>query len=677
MNEEEAKARLRLIQIQKERAARTPVAAPAKPEGLTVDDVQGFGQRLLKGQTMGFGDEIAGAGRAALDYLAPSSWGEDTQSFGDKYRMYRDDARATDKQFQEKNPGVALTAELAGGILSPVNKVAPGFGSTGGIGTRLAQSVARGGAEGAVYGAGESEGNLLSDVATGAGTGAAVSGLLTGAGGILGRTLSKRRIEEDLIKPDGSFLPVHLADKEHGLGEFYRNTIGTIPYAKGKLREQEKPFLEAAQTRLDDISERWRQNKEAVGDTYNTAVETIKANKEAALPAAKQAAKNRVARESGKFMQQTYLEALPPHAREVLAQVDTANPRQVEEAVSNWWTNNGFREVKDNTFTWRGDVDSGLLSSIREKLSQDPDLAIEAFKSIPNLQSMAEKLRLSGGAGKSMVPMDYIEQMLQSSQTTGISGDALMALRNQFAMASNKGSTGRAPRAIANEIDDFIRAQLKEKDPALVQQFNDQLGTYTTALTLKNVLRKKKVRQNMGQFGPDDWMGSATKFGGKGMSLKQPPLEDAARTSYAATEAAKDIAGDTQRIRANTASALKKARQAKADATKVLEEEKRGGGLSMAKEELKDLEHARVPQRVSPWSALASTAILGAPISFGVGALPAGISLGTALATETGQRTMAGQTAIQAALAKALREGDTAKYTQILSRFGAGQAAGE
>jgi len=720
-------------------------AAPAVParEGLTVDDVQGFGQRLLKGQTMGFGDEIAGVGRAALDYLAPSSWDEDAQSFGDKYRMYRDDARATDKQFQENNPGTALVTELVGGVASPVNKIAPGFGSTGGIGTRLAQSVARGGAEGAVYGAGESENNLLSDVATGAGTGAALSGLLTGAGGVLGRTLSKRRIDEDLLKPDGSFMPIHLADKEHGLGEFYRNTVGTIPYAKGKLREQEKPFLDGAQNRLDDISERWRQNKEAADNAYLASVENIKSRdgsqadtirdrsnaaiesakdsysatvnavkdaKEVALPAARQAARARATQQSDRFMQQAYDEALPPHARSVLEGIDRTNPRQVEEAVSDWWLGNGFREVKDNTFRWRGDVDAGLMNSIRQRLSEDPDLAIEAFKSIPSLQGMAQKLRLSGGAGRQMAPQDYIEEMLRSSETTGISGDALMALRNQFAMASNKSGNGRAPRAIANEIDDFIRDQLNEIDPALTQQFNDQLGTYTTALTLKNVLRKKRVRQNMGRFGADDWMGVSSKFGGKGMSLRQPPLEDAARATHTATEAARDVTAETRRIRAeaaaglrrarqekadaikratqeksdmagmarrNTASSLKQARQDKSDARKLLEEEKRSGGLSMAKEELKDLEHARVPQRVSPWSALASTAILGAPISFGVGALPAGISLGTALATQTGQRAVAGQTSMQAALAKALREGDTAKYTQILSRFGAGQAAGE
>lgn len=97
---------------------------------------------------MEVGVEIAGLGRAALEGIPQ----EGEQSFGDKYRMYRDDARATDEQFAKDNQRIAIATELAGNIANPVSLVAPGLVTTGGTGARLAQSVGRGAIEGGIYG---------------------------------------------------------------------------------------------------------------------------------------------------------------------------------------------------------------------------------------------------------------------------------------------------------------------------------------------------------------------------------------------------------------------------------------------------------------------------------------------------------------------------------------------
>lgn len=687
----------------KPRFSGVPVdAAPVEKRrrGL-VETVRGLGQQTTRGVLSGFGDEVVGGARAVMDYASPDAWGSDAQSFPDKYAMYRDDERSSMKAFENDNPEVALAANVAGSFANPINRVAPAVGATGSIASRVGQAVARGTVEGGIEGLGAGEGSLenqLGSIGTGAATGGVLSGVLSGGGGFLGRAISNRRVDPSLIRDDGSFMPIHLADPEGGIGEFYRSTIGTIPYAKGVLKAQEKPIIDAATEEFENlttqhigqkasIKDLYKTRAERVDDLYRSNVDAIKTTKDAALPAAKKAAQDAGRAESQKFMQETYEQSLPAHALSALEGVNRSNPREVDEAISNWWTNNGFEEVKGNTFRWNNDVDTGLIDSIKTKLSEDPDLAIEAYKAIPGLESMAQKLRLAGGSNKTAIPQDFVNQMLDSTQISGINGDALMAIRNQFAKAANKGASGRSPRAIANEIDNMIRVQLGEIDPKLVTQFDDQIGKYTTALTLKNVLRKKKVRENMGQFTPSDWAGSASKFGGKGMSLKQPPLENLAISSNNAVNAAMDTTAVEKQIRDTAAQSLKQARLDKTTkkrglalskqvAEEALADSKRSGALAMSKQRLKQLNESATPNKVSPWSALASTAIVGAPISFGIGALPAGLAVGRALASPKAQIIAAGQHSKQAQLAEALRKGDMAKYTQILSRIAAGQVAG-
>jgi hypothetical protein len=103
--------------------------------------------------------------------------------------------------------------------------------------------------------------------------------------------------------------------------------------------------------------------------------------------------------------------------------------------------------------------------------------------------------------------------------------------------------------------------------------------------------------------------------------------------------------------------------------------------LGRAKTLQSTLEKSKASPHHTAWSALASTAALSSLIP-GVGALPlvgigAGMGAGRALTTPAAQRFVAGQTSRQKQLAEALRKGDMAKYTQALSRFGAGQATGE
>lgn len=136
----------------------------AAPQGGTIADSLG------QGLTVGFADEIAGVGGAAVN-SALGLFGKGTgESFGDAYRGIRDAARGNQAAFAQRNPGTSLAAEIGGGML------------TGGIGAaksgafaaaknaptllgRLAPVTAAGAVQGGAYGLGASEADTLGGAA--------------------------------------------------------------------------------------------------------------------------------------------------------------------------------------------------------------------------------------------------------------------------------------------------------------------------------------------------------------------------------------------------------------------------------------------------------------------------------------------------------------------------------
>lgn len=490
-------------------------------------------------------------------------------------------------------------------------------------------------------------------------------------------TTPKRRVAESLIQPDGSFKPIHLADQEGWRGALYRDTFGRIPFARRELLRQEAPFLEAANRevaqltddaalRADAIKSTYTTNTRAARDAHDAALDTIKADTASALPQVKRAAEQRAAANTAAWRGQKPAQALPAHAQGVLDGVDPTDIEAAGAAVQDWWLKNAFREVKDRPFEWRGDVDADLRQAIRAKLAADPDLALKASGVVGQIEGMVERLKRAGMTDNTgAVPQDFIEEMLKSTKITAIDGDALMAIRNTFATAANKGG-GRPPREIANEIDNMIRSQL---DDASRDAFNDTLDKYTTALTLTDLLRRPKVKERFGAFTEGEWNAAASKYGGKGMSTKQAPLVDETRNVNATTRRLADSDADVKAVREAGARRLKQARQqyrnrqralddAKRTATEALDADKRYGPLAKAKETLTHYKKSAVPQRVSPWSAIASTvaipAVLGSA-GTGIGVLGAGVAGARLAATKNAQLLLAGQLPRQKILADALR----------------------
>jgi hypothetical protein len=587
MNEEEAKAKLRLIQIQKERLALQQQEAPAPPpvEAQGVGDyARGLVQSVNKGSMLDFGDEIVGAGRALIDPLLPNfryDFGEGSsntlQRPDDSYAMYRDDERDVIRQFEEENPGTALAANVVGGVISPVNRIAPGVGRTGNAGQRAMSAALRGTVEGGVVGLGAGEGDLgsqLDSMKTGAMFGGGAAGGLSLVGGGLGRLASNKRIQEDLIKPardaagrivhnaDGSvktiFQPINLADPESSLGKVYRDIVG-VAYGGGKIGKQESAYLRNALRRTGQNTDELIPDAVGTRNAVADVQKSIVAERDAAKSAIKSQTNNtvediaqqrkglertlrntvdavddrvdetvaqnaaRTANNTAKVRAEAAKSALPEADRVVFETIDPSDTRAAKSALDEFWGREGgaFRMVKDRAFDWEGGMDEGIKKNIAKVMSEDPELAIKAGREVAKIDGMIDKLKSAGADVKEMVPEDFIKEMLSSPGLRDINGDALMEIRNAFATASNKGVYNRSAREVADQIDDLILDQLgrESKEAADFIAHKDVYGNY---VAYKKAFKKASSKSG-GDFSVEQYRTAADSVGGGGANA---PLDE-------------------------------------------------------------------------------------------------------------------------------------------------------
>ena len=151
------------------RAARQSQDVIAAPTAQSPVDSQ-LGRTFAQGATFGFADEIEAAVRAVV----PESMG------GGKYTEVRDELRRKLSDYAEKNPGAALSAELAGAFLpSIVMAFAPVPGARVAAGQNLRSIAGRSGGEALVSAVGYSEADEFAE-------GAVEVGVGTGVGTALG-----------------------------------------------------------------------------------------------------------------------------------------------------------------------------------------------------------------------------------------------------------------------------------------------------------------------------------------------------------------------------------------------------------------------------------------------------------------------------------------------------------
>ena len=716
---EEAKAR-RLVQLALQRRSEqidTRNKQQKFDDKSTIDKVRGVIGNIQEGQLLGFGDEIAGFGRAVIDPLLGAAAGEENvtdgyfDNFGDRYRMYRDDERQNTKEFADANQKTALALNLAGGLAAPVplpvrlSKAA--LASKAGQQQVARQAAGRAVAEGGVAGFGMSEADLTEgefgqaakDTATGSAFGLGTTVGLRGAGKIANQ-VAKRRVAQDLVDENGRRMPLSMVDEP--IGDVYRS-ISRLPGARGKVQALERPFVEEAAEKVYQAERALTRSRRAAEDAAADASEaaTIAAQRAKseldeqaanAVEAAQSMPKRLVKKVADKFRSDAARKSLPDEAQELLKDVDLINDvPKVRNILDDYWNNRAFQEVKKEWF----DFDDTIGRKITERIKGDPDLRLHfGDEIIPKLQKMQSKLTDQFPPGTDIVPEDYIEAMLSGKYQ--ISGDALMAMRNAFATGANGSSKNAYPlRAVAKEFDDFIIDMLeKQGKKSSADLYKKHLKQYTTALTYMDASNVKKAREAAGKFDPSTWMTQSGKYGGKRMQSRLPPEEIRARSAVEAIEGAEEsgkqtmksvrrnikkqgqrATRDASQVRRNNARAATKAKRA-------IQDEAQSGALPQARAEAAALKDKLSPGGQSFISDYLVTRQAGelVPAPRGVPApykAAQGIGLGRVIGSNAFQDALAGQTEWQKALAKALRENDMEKYTRLLSRQAAISGSGE
>lgn len=150
------------------------------------DAVRGVAQ----GATLGFADELTGAGEAAYDKAKGLVTGEETPSFHDLYRKHQLESQTAYEDAKKRSPyayGAGNIAGMVGTGLATGGGLAAG---TEGLGAGLVRAAGQGAALGGLQAAGESQGNLddaegtkklATDTAVGGATGAVLGPVVHGA----------------------------------------------------------------------------------------------------------------------------------------------------------------------------------------------------------------------------------------------------------------------------------------------------------------------------------------------------------------------------------------------------------------------------------------------------------------------------------------------------------------
>ena len=436
---------------------------------------------FIEGATLGWSDEAL----VGIQSLTESAFSD--KSLADIYAENKDSYDAAIKDFRQRNPGIAITAELVGAIVSPISKV--------GMGIRGAKSlgglVARGGVEGAVAGVGSAErdSNLLQ---------AGLEGATFGAGGtlVLGApaALLKKRIETPL-EQDGVFTPITIAG---GKGEtsggllqsFYRGVVGPS-FGGGNIRVQEEAIVgplaqrqaeakksfdnlvasnvaeakeakDILKSNISKIDETGKTAKAASTEARNEAEEIIKGNYSLLLDKAEVSGSviNRKTKELLKltdeledgFRIQAVQNSLPAGMpkRNVKTIIEANTPNEALYELEKNWAEHGFKAAKERSFRVNTDqlIKSMASRATKNDLAFFADSQNQVVKEIQKATALLED-RLSKGR---------------------ISGEDLTNLRSNLGTkAATKADDGQGVlqqmvyREMQGAIDDVIMSQLKGK----------------------------------------------------------------------------------------------------------------------------------------------------------------------------------------------------------------------
>lgn len=653
---------------------------------------------FLEGLTFGFSDEIGLGISAGIQAITSD------ESIGDIYDRERAEYKARLKAFEEANPNAAMALEIGGAVVNPLNFM----GKIKGI----VQLGARAAGEGALYGIGKGESleDRATKAVEGAVYGLAGAGVVS-AGGFLLKGAFGRRVAEDLQKADGSFTPITLAVKETdgGVADFvrrgYRDVVAPS-FGGGAIREQENIFIQGVQTaesvakkNLDDLKTLAKKEIAEVSNNLRTGIEDVNeklAQSKALVADEAEDAKDVISRFYASLDQNT-MNGISRHARkakEVKESMETgfrvqafnaslpastlkadrdfilnaSTPNQQLERLSEVWASRGFSSIKGKKYKFSLE---DLATRIRGKL-EGQEFLRWAGETKDSIGTFVNK-------NVSLIAEDIVDGK--------IDGARLAAIRSGVGRAAGQKSDvveSAVLEQVRDAIDDIIYKQLTPKQK---QAFIADKKAWQTNTVLRKVVEDNSAEVGKrGVFTPEDWVKTIKKVSpysariGKGalrneaesigMTIKK--LDENVKASAKSLSDKLDLRKQRELTRQKR---LKQARQAKlrseattlkrrmrqeAEVAKDFASNKVGQDKLVAEiasldSEIKRLNQLRSPARPTWYHVMAANNMLGSGIAVvgnigkGVGMVAASTPLGRALASPTGQKVLAGQTATQQA----------------------------
>ena len=389
---------------------------------------------FLNAATLGLADEVGAGVQAGLDKL--TNW-DGPSSFGERYDTRLREQQEGFAKYRAANPKTDVALNLAGGAFSGGASLAniPKLKELSLLPRALlGLGVASG--EGALVGAASAPtGERMEGAKSGAVWGPAAK-VVTGG---LGQVFKGARTSIPDLGKGETFRPLNEAAPETFIGGFYRDHFGRS-IGGGAIRQQTQKVIDRADKAVRDSDAKYHQN------LFDTST-----------PAS--------------------MKGTP---------VDISDPQVAFANLKKRWVEDGFNSVKNRDFKIN---DKDLINSVKTKVD---DPALEEYtpalvKALNHkVGNKMERDSISPTGPKYRGKGVGVEKVPNTAADTGrIQGADLMEARNSFRIKANALSdTGEdalkkaSLSAAAREIDEIIKKQLADTDPAALKAFEDELANY-------------------------------------------------------------------------------------------------------------------------------------------------------------------------------------------------------
>lgn len=497
---------------------------------------------VLDGMTLGWSDEAIASIGATYATMT-----DDNVSYNNVYNEIHNELKAEEAAYREANPIASTTLNIAGGFLSPVNFVAPGYAGLSAAG-KTAYTVGRGVVEGAVGGAGTAgEGARLEGASWGALYGGGTSAFMSGGGAIFNGVTS-RKVTQELGQGD-DFVPLTLASEasntvEAGIGSFYRDVVGSAYGGTGIIAKQEDKIVNPAKVRANVATEKFEKAKRNAEEAINLAQteakrvtddlrtefkvrqselteegvitrqgldDTFKRTKEQATLSATREADQLTKEAEEAFRVKAYASAMPDGAKagdiDDILTSSTGNEAMLK--LDELWQGVGFSMLKNRSFRINPKT---VRSQIEARLADDPVTAA---------LNKAEVTRILDNS------IDFLAQ--KTVKGGRIDGEDLSAIRSRLgqiaATKSDGGGESAILQSVYREMQDVLNSTVKKQlSGKALKQFEQHTEAWKAQSVLRTAVNSASDAGSLGNFAGKQWVSAIGKNSARDLRQGKGPL---------------------------------------------------------------------------------------------------------------------------------------------------------